>query len=209
MADGKETGAGSASVDEETAAGAAEVLEFWFGPARGIEPGATREQWFRKDAALDAEIARRFGGLIDVAVEGGLDRWARTPAGTLALVLLLDQFTRNVHRGAAEAFAGDERALAVAEAALAGGLDRRLGAHGRWFLYMPFEHSESLAVQKRSIELFCRLRDETGLAEPLAWAWKHYDVIARFGRYPHRNALLGRTSTEAERAFLALPGSAF
>ncbi len=193
----------------EPPAEAAGILGFWFGPSRGAEPGEARDEWFRKDAAFDAEIARRFGSLIDRAIAGSLDRWAETPEGALALVLLLDQFTRNVHRGAPEAFAGDERALTVAQAAVANGLDRRLGAHGRWFLYLPFEHSELLAVQKRSVELFTRLRDETGLAGPLEWAWKHYDVIARFGRYPHRNALLGRTSTEAERAFLALPGSAF
>jgi uncharacterized protein (DUF924 family) len=124
-------------------------------------------------------------------------------------VLVLDQFTRNCYRGSARAFAGDAQALAAATAAVDQGRDRELIPVERWFLYMPFEHSESPAAQERSLALFTRLAQETGLSDPLAWSEKHAAVIRRFGRYPHRNALLGRESTPQEIAFLATQGSNF
>jgi uncharacterized protein (DUF924 family) len=191
--------------EAEPCAPAAEVLRFWFGDA----PGVARPEWFRKDDAFDAAIAGRFGALIDTALAGDLDGWADDPRSGLALVIVLDQFPRNVFRGTPRAFAGDARALAVAEGLVSRGEDSRLLAVERWFLYLPFEHSEALAVQKRSVELFARLRDDTGEAGPLEWAWRHYDVVVRFGRFPHRNAILGRESTPAEREFLAQPGSSF
>ncbi len=124
-------------------------------------------------------------------------------------MLVLDQFTRNAYRDTPAAFAGDARALATAQDAVERGLDRSLKPFGRWFLYMPFEHAEDSAAQQRSLALFGALAEDSGLAAPLEWAQKHADVIARFGRYPHRNAILGRTSTPEEVAFLSQPGSRF
>ncbi len=186
-----------------------EILDFWFGAPGTPVYGTARDVWFRKDAAFDATIADRFGARVDQALNGALAAVAATSRGTLAQVLLLDQFTRNIYRDTPSAFAGDAMALAIAEAAVAAGRDRDLIAVERWFLYMPFEHAESPAAQSRSVELFTRLRDETGLSDPLRWAEMHARVIRRFGRYPHRNAILGRVSTPAEIAFLSEPGSRF
>jgi uncharacterized protein (DUF924 family) len=185
---------------------AAEILAFWFGAPPG---NAARDVWFRKDAAFDAEIRDRFGDVTAIALAGGHGEWCATAGGSLARVLLLDQFTRNIHRDTPAAFAGDARALATAAYAIDRGFDRELDAYGRWFLYLPFEHAEDRAMQQRSLALFCALERETWLAGPLEWAQKHADVIARFGRYPHRNAILGRDSTPDELAFLAEPGSRF
>ena len=140
-----------------------------------------------------------------IALAGGFGEWCATPEGALARVLLLDQFTRNIHRDTSGAFAGDARALATAQDAIDRGLDRALDPYGRWFLYMPFEHAEDRDAQGRSLELFGALADETGLAAPLEWARKHADVIARFGRYPHRNAILGRVSTRKSSSFSTSP----
>ena len=184
------------------------ILDFWFGPPESSVYGTTRGVWFRKDAAFDAEIRLRFGTVLETALRGGLDDWTAA-RGVLARVLVLDQFTRNCYRDSARAFAGDAQALAAATTAVDQGQDRELNPVERWFLYMPFEHSESAAAQTRSLELFTQLRDETGLADPLVWAEKHAVVIRRFGRYPHRNALLGRESTAEEIAFLRTQGSSF
>jgi uncharacterized protein (DUF924 family) len=188
---------------------AASILAFWFGPVGSPERGGERDVWFRKDEAFDAEIRTRFGDAIDIALAGGYGDWCATAEGALARVILLDQFTRNVHRDTPSAFAGDARALATAHDAVDRGLDRELSPYGRWFLYMPFVHAEDGDAQRRSIELFGGLAQETGLASPLEWAHKHADVIARFGRYPHRNAILKRISTPEEGAFLTQPGSRF
>lgn len=187
----------------------ASVLDFWFGAPGTPQHGRTRPEWFGKDPAFDEEIRRRFGDTVAVALAGGLGEWCIDARGALARVILLDQFTRNMFRDTPRAFAGDERALATAEDAVARGLDRELDGHGRWFLYMPFEHSESDAVQRRSLELFTALARDTGDPSPLEWARKHADVIFRFGRYPHRNDILGRASTPEEVAFLAGPNSRF
>ncbi|MDQ6620636.1 MAG: DUF924 domain-containing protein [Pseudomonadota bacterium] len=181
------------------------ILAFWFGPT----PDASREEWFRKDDAFDAEIRTRFEAAVIAALAGQHVDWAATARGSLALVLLLDQFTRNIYRGTARAFAGDQAALHTAETAIAGGLDLSLRAVERWFLYMPFQHAEDRAMQRRSLELFGKLALETGLDSPLEWAGKHERVVARFGRFPHRNAVLGRPSTPEEEAFLREPGSRF
>jgi uncharacterized protein (DUF924 family) len=183
---------------------AIDILDFWFGDGT-----AARDVWFRKDPAHDAAVRERFGAAVHSALDGAFGEWAGTPRGAVALVLLLDQFTRNIHRDTPRMFAGDARALAVAEAAVAAGFDRALAPHERWFLYMPWEHAEDRAAQERSVALFARLAEETGLDAPLEWARKHAEVIHRFGRYPHRNALLGRVSTPEEIAFLAEPGSRF
>src|SRR5438874_4561342 len=142
-----------------------EILDFWFGRPGTPEFGTTRDFWFRKDPAFDAELRNRFDPVIETALAGSLEDWP-SPRGTLARVVLLDQFTRNCFRDTPRAFAGDPHALAIAEEAIARGDDRALAAVERWFLYMPFQHAESLAAQERSLELFRRLRDQTALAEP-------------------------------------------
>jgi uncharacterized protein (DUF924 family) len=188
---------------------AASVLDFWFGAPGSAEHGTTRPVWFRKDTAFDEEIRRAFGNAVENALAGDYAEWCATARGALARVILLDQFTRNLFRETPRAFAGDALALATAQEAVARGIDRALDAHGRWFLYMPFEHAEDTAMQHRSLQLFAALSGETHDAGPLEWAQKHADVIFRFGRYPHRNAILGRASTPEEVAFLAQPGSRF
>jgi uncharacterized protein (DUF924 family) len=185
------------------------VLDFWFGAPGSPTRGAARAEWFRKDEKFDDEIRRRVGDAVAIALAGGFGEWCTTAEGSLARILLLDQFTRNIFRGTARAFAGDERALATAEDAVARGFDRALPLRERWFMYMPFEHAESVDAQHRSLELFGALAREMGDDDALVWARKHADVIFRFGRYPHRNAILGRTSTPEEEAYLREPGAGF
>lgn len=181
------------------------ILDFWFGPA----PHAARDEWFRKDATFDATIRAHFGDAVAAALGGAYGDWTETPRGALARVLLLDQFTRNIFRDTQHAFAGDPLALATAVAAVDVGHDRALDMYERWFLYLPFEHAEDRTMQDRSLSLFARLRDETGEASALEWARKHAAIVRRFGRYPHRNAILGRASTPEEIVFLQEPGSRF
>jgi len=185
-----------------------EILEFWFGHAGTAEYGSTRDVWFRKDTLFDAAIRERFGAAIATAIAGGFADWT-SPRGVLARIVLLDQFTRNCFRDTPGAFAGDRQALSLAKDAVARGDDRVLIAVERWFMYMPLVHAESTAAQEQALSLFRRLRDETGLAKPLVWAERHADTIRRFGRFPHRNAIVGRDSTPEELAFLAAPGSRF
>lgn len=185
-----------------------EVLDFWFGAPASAERGSTRALWFTKSDATDTLIRTRFGNTVDGALRGELDHWSQDLQGALALIVLLDQFTRNIHRDTPRAFAGDAAALALARRLVDAGLDRQLSLHERWFAYMPFEHAEDLPMQERSVALFRQLADE-GLAEPLDWAIKHRDVVARFGRFPHRNAVLGRPTTPEEETFLRQPGSRF
>ncbi|HOL36438.1 MAG TPA: DUF924 family protein [Rubrivivax sp.] len=181
------------------------ILDFWFGAA-----DAPRDEWFRKDAAFDERIRARFGALVERALAGELVAWERAPHTALARILLLDQFTRNIHRGSARAFAGDALALAAARALVASGADRRLAPLQRWFVYLPFEHAEDAAAQAESLRLFGALAAEApSLASALEWADRHAAVIARFGRYPHRNEALGRASTPEEIEFLKQPGSSF
>jgi uncharacterized protein (DUF924 family) len=189
---------------------AAEVLDFWFLPVGDAGHLKTRAEWFRKDAAFDASIAQRFGALIDAALRGELSDWAATPRSALALIVVLDQFTRNTRRGTAGMFAGDTQALTTAKQLCAQGADRRLAGVQRQFVYLPFEHSEDIEDQRESLRLFAALgQDEPALAGLLEWAQKHHDIVARFGRFPHRNAALGRTSTAEETEFLNQPGSSF
>jgi uncharacterized protein (DUF924 family) len=182
-----------------------DVLAFWFGPL----PHGARGTWFTKDAAFDAEIATRFGLAIDKALAGAYGEWCGTAHGALARILLLDQFTRNAYRGTPQSFAGDARALATARDAIARGHEAVLDPYERWFLYMPLEHSEDRAVQQLSLERFAALARAPGFEGPLDYARRHAAIIERFGRFPHRNAILGRPSTPEEIAFLREPGSAF
>jgi uncharacterized protein (DUF924 family) len=177
---------------------AEEVLEFWFAET-------TRPQWFARSEAFDARVREALAPLHLRAARGELDDWAADPRGALALVLLLDQAPRNLHRGSADAFACDARAREIARAVVDAGLDRGLEEVERVFLYLPFEHSESLADQDRSVALM------GSLGTPLwtDYAERHRAVIARFGRFPHRNAIVGRESTPEELEFLTQPGSSF
>jgi uncharacterized protein (DUF924 family) len=189
---------------------AAEVLHFWFGPPDDPAQGQPRAEWFRKDAAFDAAIAQRFGTLINEALAGQLARWAAQPLSALAQVIVLDQFTRNAFRDTPRAFAGDALALAAAQAMVASGQDRSLSGVQRQFTYLPFEHAEDLAMQREALRLFGALaQEDPARADLLTWAQKHHDIVARFGRFPHRNAILGRASTAEEIAFLQTPGSGF
>jgi uncharacterized protein (DUF924 family) len=179
---------------------AGDVLDFWF----GTDP-VERPEWFRADPAFDREIAERFGPLIDTALAGKLDDWAATPRGALARVIVLDQFTRNAFRGTPRAFAGDAQALAAARRMVREGQDEALPALQRTFVYLPFEHAEDIEAQREALRLFARL----GAGDAGQWAQKHHDVIERFGRFPHRNAILGRASRPEEIEFLKQPGSRF
>ena len=186
-----------------------DVLGFWFGAPDSSEFGRNRRQWFEKSAAFDAQIRERFLATHEAAAAGRLDTWAERPLAALALVVTLDQFPRNIFRGTPRAFAADPQALAVARGIVARGFDAAYLPAQRWFAYLPFEHAEDLAAQAESLVLFERLRGDPASASPIAYAMRHYAVIERFGRFPHRNAILGRDSTTGEVAFLATPGSSF
>jgi len=189
---------------------ARQVLDFWFGAPDAPAFGRARAAWFRKDADFDRQIAKRFGPLIEIALAGDLAHWQRESAMALAQIVVLDQFTRNAFRNQSRAFAGDARALAAARDMLAGELHVSLLPVQRAFVYLPFEHAEDIAAQDRSVRLFTELAaNAPQLREMLDYAQRHRAVIARFGRFPHRNAVLGRTSSPAELAFLQQPGSRF
>lgn len=175
-----------------------EVLAFWFDE---IDP----KQWWRADPDFDHLIHQRFGELHRQAVADALSAWRETPRGCLAEVIVLDQFSRNVHRGSPEAFAADTQALRRATEAVNRGMGGALPPVQRAFLYMPFMHSEDALVHERAVQLF----SEPGLEPNLAAELRHKAIIDRFGRYPHRNAVLGRVSTPDEEAFLKTPGSSF
>ena len=175
------------------------VLNFWFNDT-------PPSQWFRKDPDFDALVRERFLGLTRQAIVGDLDRWSETPQGGLALVLLLDQFPRQLWRESAMAFAGDGPALALSQQALTWGwLEAESEVSRRQFWLMPLMHSEELAVQEMALPLFRRFVDP----RTADFALRHRDVIAQFGRFPHRNAALGRVSSAEELAFLQKPGSGF
>lgn len=188
-----------------------DVLEFWF-PA---DQTRANQLWWGKQAQLDAEIRERFGATLAAAKAGQLDAWAERARGRLALIITIDQLSRNIYRDDPEAYAADPRARALTHAGLALGHDRELAPIERVFFYLPLEHSESLADQERCVELFRQLVVEVELAQRdgfttfLDFAVRHRDIIARFGRFPHRNELLGRVSTPEELEFLTQPGSSF
>ncbi len=175
---------------------AEEVLDFWF--------RLERKAWFEKNPSFDEEIRRRFLPLYELAAQGRLKDWEQTPSACLALVIVLDQLARNMFRGSARAFAADELAREAARVLVGRGWDKDLSEDERMFAYLPFEHSESLADQERCCELMRPLGEEV-----YRYALRHKEIIERFGRFPHRNAALGRASTSAELEFLAQPGSGF
>ena len=171
------------------------VLDFWF--------DVPSEKRFAQDATLDAEIARRFGAMRDAVLTTNAAGWCEDPGAILAAIILLDQFSRNIHRGTTEAFAADDLALALTREAIERGWDEMLAPERRAFAYMPLMHAEDPAVQRESIACFARLGDE----ENLRYAHDHAAVIARFGRFPSRNVALGRPSTPDELVFLSQPGA--
>ncbi len=189
---------------------AEEILAFWFGSPAEVDHGKARPAWFRKDEAFDEEIRRRFLAEVEAALAGRRDDWAEAPGSALALLILLDQFPRNLFRNTARAFAGDGQALALARQVIGQGWDRDLLPVQRVFVYLPFEHSEALADQEYSITLFDALGEAHPVLAPFVdFAHRHREVIVRFGRFPHRNALLARSSSADETDYLAQPGSGF
>ena len=194
-----------------------DLLSFWFEDA-AESPEALRRRgavWFHGDSAFDRECAARFAVALEDAAGGGLGDWAGTPHGRLALVILLDQIPRNIHRGSPAAFMHDTRAAAHCIAGIESGQDRALNPIERIFLYMPLQHAEDLDLQRRSVERFQSLASEASddwrdrFAENVRYARLHHDIIERFGRFPHRNRILGRESTEEERRYLADGGPTF
>lgn len=187
-----------------------DVLDFWFLPAGTPGHLTARQAWFRKDPAFDDEIRTRFEPLIRHAIAGELLNWEVDPRGALARIILLDQFTRNIWRDTPQAFSGDAAALAAAQRALDAGHDQAVRPVERAFFYLPFEHAEDLAWQDRSVALFIALASEDAeSASVLDYAQRHHEVIARFGRFPHRNRILGRPDTPEETEYLAQPGAGF
>jgi uncharacterized protein (DUF924 family) len=185
------------------------VLDFWFLPASDPAHGQSRPEWWSKNTAFDTAITTRFGPLLDEALAGGLRDWGREPHSALARIIVLDQFTRNAFRDTPRAFAGDALAQEATVAMIEGGQDRLLKPVERWFAYMPLQHAEDLALQERAVGLFSALAKDPGYENALDYAMRHRDIVARFGRFPHRNRILGRESTPEEIEFLKQPGSSF
>ncbi len=194
------------------------VLEFWFGAcgADGSLDPARQKMWFGDGRKYDAEIRERFGSLHERASGGELDReWGESPRGTMALLVLLDQFSRHIHRDTPRAFTQDAAAQKIAVAGVEAGVDRKLIPAQRTFFYLPFEHAEDIELQRLGVRCFDGLARTVAEARRgdyesfLNYAQRHRDIIERFGRFPHRNAALGRESTPAEIKFLKEPGSSF
>jgi uncharacterized protein (DUF924 family) len=193
------------------------VLDFWFGAGGSATEVAARQRplWFAKSAANDQIVTERFAETLVAAGKGELDNWAASPRGRLALIVVLDQFPHHVHRGHGQSFAYDARSLALALEMIERGEDARVTPIERVFVYLPLEHAESIEMQDRSVALYEKLVNEAAADERqlfegfLDYARKHRDVVARFGRFPHRNELLGRPSTLEEIEFLKQPGSRF
>lgn len=188
---------------------AGEVLDFWFGREGDPEYGQFRDEWFRKDPEFDARVTKQFSDLYEEAAAGSLDGWRDDAESCLALVIVLDQFPRNMFRGVGRTHAEDDRALGSSKYAVEHALDRELPAFQRMFLYMPFMHSENVEDQRRSVELFERLAGEEGAPDVVSYAVAHKDIVERFGRFPHRNEILGRETTSEEAVFLTTEGSSF
>ena len=186
-----------------------EILHFWFGQPDEPNYGKQRSFWFTKKSDFDQEVRTHFLKNYEQAVAGQLDHWQKSPKSCLALILLLDQFPRNMFRGTAQAFATDPQALSAAQHAVANGFDQQLLTVERWFIYLPFEHSENLEHQNQCVELFATLSNDPDSAATLDYALRHRSVIERFGRFPHRNEILGRATTPEEAEFLKQRGSSF
>ncbi len=195
--------------DKSAAEAAARILDFWFGPLQDGWPAEDRSRlWFKADPADDAHMREAFGPLIADAVAGKLAAWLEDPDSTMALILLTDQMTRATGRGTAQAYAGDPVALAASKSCVDSGAHMKMPGAWRMFCYLPLQHSEVLADQDRCVELFEQLaagyaKKAGMLGGPDSYAASHRNLIKRFGRFPHRNALLGRESTEAEAEYLA------
>ncbi|MEG3620108.1 DUF924 family protein [Magnetovibrio sp. PR-2] len=181
-----------------------EILTFWFGAPDDADYGKPQMKWFEKNDDFDAQIKQRFEQVMIDARQGKLDDMAESPEGAVALLIALDQFPRNVYRGSAQAFAADAHARRIAQQVLARDFDEQVAPVMRSFIYLPFEHSEDLADQERSLDLFTKLG-----GNGVEWAQKHHVIIERFGRFPHRNEVLGRDSTPEETEFLTQPNSSF
>jgi uncharacterized protein (DUF924 family) len=186
-----------------------EVLDFWFGREGEEGYGEFREVWFTKDPEFDREIRDRFESLYEQAAAGRLEGWQSNPQSSVALIVVLDQFPRNMFRGDARMYATDGLARVAALHAVEHAYDRELPPFQRLFVYLPFEHSEDLEDQRRSMELFRRLAAEMGSQDLLGYAARHMEIVERFGRFPHRNEILGRPTTPEEAEFLAGPDSSF
>ena len=187
------------------------IHQFWFGPLddAGFAAPQQNRLWFSASEETDATVRSRFGHLVTRALAGGLNLWAADDRGLIALLLLLDQFTRNIYRGTPESFAGDAAALELVQPVVASKRHKALPPIHQVFLFMPFEHCENLAVQEECLRLFSALADRSDavrINESARYAVAHRDVIARFGRFPHRNAILGRESTTEELAYLEKHG---
>lgn len=186
----------------------AQILDFWFSNPQA--PAGTRKVWFAKDPNFDQLICSRFQNDYQAAATGQLDQWQESPQGCVALILLLDQFPRNMFRDTPAAFDTDPQALAVTEHAIRHSFDQKLPPLQRWFLYIPLMHSENLNYQNQSVQLFAQLRDQASeTASAFSYAVRHQEVIKQFGRFPHRNNILNRASTFEEVEFLKQPGSSF
>ena len=186
-----------------------DVLNFWFGAPGSAGHGNRREVWFKKSELFDRDVRRRFSTLHAFAADGRLAAWDTAPRALLASIIVCDQFPRNIFRDDPRAYSTDDRALTAAQRMVERGWDTQCAPLERQFVYLPFEHAEDAAMQARSLELFGRLAEDPALADLPQWARKHADIIARFGRFPHRNAVLGRESTPEEIEFLKQPGSSF
>ncbi len=186
-----------------------EILDFWFGKPDEADYGKPRKVWFIKNPEFDQEVRSRFLNDYQQAAPGQLDDWKASPDGCLALIILLDQFPRHMFRGQPDAFATDPQALAYAKYAVLKRFDKELLPIQRQFVYLPFEHSESLADQHQCIELYSTLKDYPECTSGLDYAHRHLKIIERFGRFPHRNEILGRDTTPEEAEFLKQPGSSF
>lgn len=185
------------------------ILEFWFGHPDQPDYGKPQSFWFQPPPEFDQELKHRFLRDYQQAAAGYLDDWVNLPKTCLALILLLDQFPRNMFRGTPEAFATDWEALSAAQHAVNQGYDQELLPVQRWFIYLPFEHSENLADQYQAVKLFQQLADDPESAAAITYALQHLEIIELFGRFPHRNHILGRVSTPEEEVFLQQPGSRF
>ncbi len=193
------------------------VLRFWFGDCQTIIDinNDKKSVWWSKNEQVDQEISDRFEELVDAVADAELDHWRESAKGLLASIICTDQFPRNMYRGSAKSFGYDGVALELAQQIVTTGVDRELSTIYRVFAYLPFEHSEALEMQEKALDLFTQLRDEVEESDKeifsgfVSYAQRHLDVIQRFGRFPHRNQILGRESTDQEKEFLTEPGSSF
>lgn len=186
-----------------------DILAFWFSHQDDPDYGKSRKVWFKKNHAFDEEVRSRFYSDYEGAASGELDSWQESPESCLALIILLDQFPRNMFRGEARSFATDAKALNAAQHAVTRGFDKQMLSVQRWFIYLPFEHSENFENQRQCVALFEQLSDNPDNASVIDYAIRHYEIIDKFGRFPHRNQILGRATTPEEAEFLKQPGSSF